>query len=92
MNTEYSMTISSCYIYHNSLPVKATYTVYIYNNLLHTLRAHCVFSHTCSVKFQSIFHTLYFMVHHARISTNVILTTVIEIVEILDGRVRIAFS
>ena len=39
------------------------------------------------MRYQPIFHTLYFMLHCARVLNNVVLTTVIEMVEILDGRV-----
>ena len=45
------------------------------------------FSITHSVRYQPIFHTLYFMLHCACILNNVVLTIIIEIVEILDGRV-----
>ena len=55
--------------------------------LLHSLHTHCIFSNTRSVRYQPLFYTLYFM-----LLNNVLLTTVIEMVEILDGRVRIAFS
>ena len=41
-----------------------------------------------SVKYQPIFHTLYFTLHRARVLNNIVLTTVIEMVEILNGRVR----
>ena len=48
---------------------------------------------THSVRYQPIFHTLYFMLHCARVLNNVVvLTTVIEMVEILDERVGKAFS
>ena len=40
----------------------------------------------------SEFHTVYFTLHMARMLNNVLLTTIIEMVEILDGRVSIAFS
>ena len=47
---------------------------------------------TCSVRYQSILHTLYYTLHteHAyclsySFLNNVVITTVIEIVEILDG-------
>ena len=44
---------------------------------------------TRSVRYQPIFHTLllYFTLHCARALNDVVLTTVIEMVEILDGRV-----
>ena len=68
--------------------------VYIY--LLHTSPAHCTFSMTRSVRYQPILHTLYYTLHteHAychsyRFLNNVVTTTVIEMVEmveILDGR------
>ena len=35
----------------------------------------------------TIFHTLYFMLHSTRVLNNVVFTTVIETIEILDGRV-----
>ena len=40
-----------------------------------------------NVRYQPLFHTLYFTLHCARVLNNVVLTTVIEMVEILDGRV-----
>ena len=43
--------------------------------LLHTLRAHCIFSCTRSMKYP-IFQTLYFVLHHAHVLNNVVLTTV----------------
>ena len=39
------------------------------------------------VRYQPTSHTLYFTLHCACVLNNVVLTTVIEIVEILDGRV-----
>ena len=45
-----------------------------------------------NVRYQPIFHTLYFVLHRARVLHDVVITTVIEMVEILDGRVGIAFS
>ena len=42
---------------------------------------------TRSVRYQPVFHTLYFTLHCARVLNNVVLTTVIEMVVILDGRV-----
>ena len=42
---------------------------------------------TRSVGYQHIFHTLYFTLHSARVLSNLVLTTVIEMVKILDGRV-----
>ena len=56
--------------------------------LLHTVRAHGIFSNTRSMRYQPIFHPYYFMLHCACILNNVLLTTII-VVEILDGRVRI---
>ena len=63
---------------------------------LHTSPAHCTFSMTHSVRYQPILHTLYYTLHteHAyclsyRIFNTVVITTVIEMVEmveILDGR------
>ena len=47
---------------------------------------------TRSVRYQPVIHTLYFMLHHTHVLHNVVRTTVIEMVEILDGRVGIAFS
>ena len=66
--------------------------VYLNVYLLHTLCAHCIFSYTHNVKYQPICHTLYFTLNRACILNNVVLTTVIEMVEILDGRVRMAFN
>ena len=43
-----------------------------------------------SVRYQPILHTLYYTLHCARVLNNVVITTVIEMVEmvqILDGRV-----
>ena len=65
--------------------------------LLHTSPAHCTFfNDTYSVRYQPILHTLYYTLHteHAyclsyRFLNNVVITTVIEMVEmveILDGR------
>ena len=45
---------------------------------------------TCSVRYQPIFNGLKFMLHCTRVLNNVIITTIIEMVEmveILDGRV-----
>ena len=42
---------------------------------------------TSSVRYQPIFHTLYFMLHCAHVLNNVVLTTAIEMFEMLDGRV-----
>ena len=42
---------------------------------------------TRSVRYQPISHTFYFTLHCARELNNAVLTTVIEMVEILDGRV-----
>ena len=63
---------------------------------LHTSPAHCTFSMTRSVRYQPIFNTLYYTLHteHAyclsyRFLNNVVITTVIEMVEfveILDRR------
>ena len=39
------------------------------------------------MRYQPIFHTLNFTLHCARVLSNVVLTTVIEMFEILDGRV-----
>ena len=64
--------------------------MYIY--LLHTLHTHCTFSRMHSMKDQAIFHILYFMLHCACVLNNVLLSTVIEMFEILYGRVRTAFS
>ena len=44
---------------------------------------------TRNVIYQPIFHTLYFTLHSARVLNNVVVTTIIEMVEmveILDGR------
>ena len=40
-----------------------------------------------SVRYQPIFHTIYLTLHRACILNKVVLTTVIEMAEILDGRV-----
>ena len=48
------------------------------------------FPMTCSVRYQPIFYGLKFTLHRTRVLNNVIITTVIEMVEmveILDGRV-----
>ena len=48
------------------------------------------FPMTRSVIYQPILHTLYFTLHSARVLNNVVITTIIEMVEmieILDGRV-----
>ena len=48
------------------------------------------FPMTRSVIYQPIFHTLYFTLHSARVLNNIVITTIIEMVEmieILDGRV-----
>ena len=42
---------------------------------------------TSSMRYQPIFHTLYFTLHCTRLLNNVILTTVIVMAEILNGRV-----
>ena len=58
--------------------------------LLHTSPAHCTFSYDLSVRYQPIFNGLKFTLHHAHVLNNVVITTVIEMVvmvEILDGRV-----
>ena len=67
--------------------------IYIY---IFTSPTHCTFSMTRSVRYQPILHTLYYTLHteHAyclsyRFLNNVVITTVIEMVEmveILDGR------
>ena len=62
-----------------------THTIYIY--LLHTFPAHCIFPITRSVSYLPIFLTFYFTLHYAHILNNVVLTTVVEMVEKLDGRV-----
>ena len=49
-------------------------------------------SHTRRMKYQPIFHTLHFTLHHARVLNNVFLTAVIKMVEILVGRICIALS
>ena len=59
--------------------------IYIYNYISSAFTVY--FPITRSMIYQPIFHTLYFMLHCARILNNVVLTTVIEMVEILDGRV-----
>ena len=60
------------------------YCIYIY----YPLTVH--FPMTRSVRYQPIFHTLYFTLHCACVLNNVVITTAIEMVEmveILDGRV-----
>ena len=42
---------------------------------------------TRSVRYQPIFNGLKFTLHRARVLNNLVITTVIEMVEILDGRV-----
>ena len=44
------------------------------------------FPMTCSVRYQPIFDGLKFTLHRACVLNNVVITTVIEMVEILDGR------
>ena len=58
--------------------------IYIYN-IPSPLTVHFPITH--SVRYQPIFHNLYFMLHCAHVSNNIILTTIMEMVEILDGRV-----
>ena len=60
--------------------------IYIYFYYLqYPLTVHFPSMH--SMRYQPIFHTLYFTLHCACIMNNVVLTTVIEMIEILDGRV-----
>ena len=47
---------------------------------------------TIQIDFINILHTLYFTLRHVRVLNNVVLATIIEMVEILDGRVGVAFS
>ena len=47
--------------------------------------------HSKACNYLYIIHTLYFTLHRTCVLNNIVLTTVIEIVEILDGRVRIAW-
>ena len=62
------------------------YTYYIYTYYIPSpLTVH--FRITRSMRYQPIFLTLYFTLHCAHVLNNVVLTTVIEMVEILDGRV-----
>ena len=42
---------------------------------------------TCSMRYQPISHTLYITLHCTRVLSNVVLTTIIEMVEILDRKV-----
>ena len=58
--------------------------VYIYC-IPYALTVH--FPITQSARYLPIFHTLYFKLHCACALNNVVLTTIIEMVEILDGRV-----
>ena len=80
-------------------PVMSRSSFYLYIHLLHTSPAHCTFSYfpmTRSVKYQPILHTLYYTLHtgHAYCLSylflnNVVTTTVIEMVEMVeipDGR------
>ena len=67
-----------------------TYTVYIYLFHISLLTVH--FPMTRSVRYQPILHTLYYTLHteHAyclsyRFLNNVVITTMVEMVEILDG-------
>ena len=55
------------------------------------LKCSLYISHTRSVKYQPIFHTLYFMLHCTCILNNIVLTPIIEMI-VLDGRVCTAFS
>ena len=68
---------------HVELCIICIYSYYI----LYALTVYIPISR--SVRYQPIFHTLslYFMLHCARALNDVVLTTVIEMVEILDGRV-----
>ena len=80
----------------NTLNTLTSVSIYIYIYLLHTSPAHCTFPMTRSVRYQPIFHTLYYALHteHAYCLSylffnNVVIPTVIEMVEmveILDGR------
>ena len=45
------------------------------SDLLHNLCAHCIFPHKRSMRYQPIFHTLYFTLQRARILNNVVLTS-----------------
>ena len=60
----------------------------LYTILLHTLHAHSITHNEISDR---ISH-LIFMLHRTHVLHNVVKITVIEMVEILDGRVGIAFS
>ena len=53
------------------------YVAYIHIYYICTLRAHFIFSHTRSVKYMPIFHTLYFTLHRACVSNDVVLTTAV---------------
>ena len=60
------------------------YTIY-FHYIPYALTVH--FPITRSERYQPIFYTLYFTLHCEHILNNVVLTTIIEMVEILDGRV-----
>ena len=63
--------------------------IYIYIHF-HTSPVHCTFPMTRSVRYQPIFNGLKVTLHCTRILNNLVITTVIEMVEmveILDGRV-----
>ena len=68
---------------HVELCIICIYSYYI----LYALTVYIPISR--SVRYQPIFHTLllYFTLHCARALNDVVLTTIIEMVEILDGRV-----
>ena len=64
--------------------------IYMYVYLLHTSPLTVHFPMTRSVRYQPIFNGLKFTLYRARVLNNVVITTVIEMVEmveILDGRV-----
>ena len=65
--------------------------MYNYIYLLHTFPAHCTFPMKHSVRYQPILHTLYYTLHteHAycngyRFLNNVVITIVIEMVEMVE--------
>ena len=71
-----------------STPYIQVSSVFQQNRTVTMLDIHVILYIFISVRERPIFHTLYFTLHCARGLSNVVLTTVIEMVEILDGRVR----
>ena len=69
----------------NELARLAMGTIFLVYYIPSPLTVH--FHITCSLIYQPIFHTLYFMLYCTCVLSNVVLTIVIEMVLILDGRV-----